>query len=130
MAERTDMRTASQRGTARPEVLISTGLVCAFFLTMGIAFLSFRHSHDSAHARADLRRLLPAADDYFAYHGTYRGMTLAALRSNYDAELPTARYKLRAAAAGDYCVETTVGGTTWHLSGRAGDPARGACYQA
>ncbi len=53
-------------------------------------------------------------------------MTLTTLRSEYE-ELPTARYRLRAAASNAYCVETTSGGGTWHLIGTAGEIARGGC---
>ncbi len=53
-------------------------------------------------------------------------MTLTTLRSEYE-ELPTARYRLRAAASNAYCVETTSGGGTWHLIGTASEIARGGC---
>jgi hypothetical protein len=43
MVEPIDSKTASQRGAVRTEVLLSAGLVCAFFLMMAIAFVSFRY---------------------------------------------------------------------------------------
>jgi hypothetical protein len=54
-------------------------------------------------------------------------MTLATLRSEYDEELPTARYRLRTAASNAHCVETTSGGGTCNLIGTAGEIARGGC---
>jgi hypothetical protein len=83
-----------------------------------------RHRHDAA-ARATVTRAAEAAESFGADRGSFAGVTAAAL-SRYDDTLADAHVRIVASAA-LYCVESTVGGRTWHLARPAGDVARGAC---
>jgi hypothetical protein len=84
-------------------------------------------SGDADHfdAEGNVRAVIPAVEAYYADHGTYAGMTLARLRSTYDATL--AGVRIVRAGARTYCVESTVGGTTASKHGPAADITLSGC---
>ena len=118
---------ARERAAVRPELMLTAVLICAFAGLVGFEYQSYQAGQEAARARADLRRILPAADDYFADHGTYGGMTLERLRTGYDRGLHTSRYELRTASSNGFCVEATTGAQTWHASGPSDEIAHGSC---
>jgi type II secretory pathway pseudopilin PulG len=118
---------ARERAAVRVELMLTAALICAFAGLVGFEYTSFRAGQEAARSRTDLRRILPAADDYFADNGTYRGMTLERLRAGYDTGLPTSRYALRTASADGFCVETVTGTQRWHASGPSDEIAHGRC---
>jgi Tfp pilus assembly protein PilE len=116
-----------ERFRTSPELLVVAVLLGAFVAVIGPAYVRFEGQRNASHARAELRRIQPAVDDYFADHGTYEGMTLAKLRAGYDLSILPERYVLARARAGDYCIQASSGGQTWHAEGPAGELRRGAC---
>jgi hypothetical protein len=70
-----------------------------------------------------VRMAIPALEAYNADHGTYKGVTLAALRS-YDMGVTGVRI-VRATAA-SYCLEST-GPNPFHKVGAGGEILPGAC---
>jgi hypothetical protein len=79
---------------------------------------------DSAGAEANVRAAIPAIEAYYADHGMYRRATLRALRE-YDAGV--ARVRIISATRGSYCIESTVGGATYHKQGPAAAIVSGSC---
>ena len=70
-----------------------------------------------------VRAAIPALEAYNADHGTYKGVTLGALRS-YDAGVSGVR--IVRATATSYCLESTGSGA-FHKTGSAGEILPGAC---
>jgi hypothetical protein len=79
---------------------------------------------DSAGAEANVRAAIPAIEAYYADHGTYRRATLRALQG-YDAGV--ANVRIISATRGSYCIESAVGGATYHKQGPAAEIASGSC---
>jgi hypothetical protein len=75
---------------------------------------------------ADLRASIPSVEAYFSDHGTYAGMTLDKLRSNYDSSID-ANVEIVSAGAETYCVQATRGGQTWFKAGPSAQIAQGSC---
>lgn len=89
------------------------------------SYVTIRNRDSDSAARAQLRQAGDAADVYRAEHGSYAGMTPAALRRQ-DPRLSASNYRV-SVGRGTYCLETTVRGRTWHLVAPAGDLRRGGC---
>jgi hypothetical protein len=70
-----------------------------------------------------VRAAIPALEAYNADHGTYRGVTLGALRQ-YDMGVTGVR--IVRATATSYCLESTGSGA-YHKVGAAGEIVAGAC---
>jgi hypothetical protein len=79
---------------------------------------------DSAGAEANVRAAIPAIEAYYADHATYRRATLRALQQ-YDAAVADVR--IVSATRGSYCIESTVGGSTYHKRGPGAEIVPGSC---
>jgi hypothetical protein len=76
-------------------------------------------------AMADVRSAIPDMEAYYSDHSSFRGTTLAALRS-YDSGVPRT-ISVVTATAENYCIESNVDGTTASVSGPGGTVKPGAC---
>ena len=78
-----------------------------------------------ATARSNLRTAMPAIEAYRADSGTYSGMTLAALQSQYSPGIEG----IVVVSANDvgYCVSATSGGPTWFKARPDGSITKTAC---
>jgi hypothetical protein len=76
-------------------------------------------------AAAYVRAAVPALEAYNADHGSYVGVSLGALQRDYDAGVQNVTF-VRADRS-TYCVESTVGTTTYKKDGPAGDITPGRC---
>jgi type IV pilus assembly protein PilA len=103
-------------------VIIIIGILLAIAVP---SYLGFRGRAAEAAAKADVRAALPTVEAYFADHGTYAGMDLAALQAidaNVDV-VPTVP-----AGGATYCIAATESGATWKITGPGTtDPETGAC---
>ena len=90
------------------------------------SYITVRDRSSDSAARAQLRQAGEAADAYRAEHGSYTGMSPAAL-SRFDEELGTSGYRVETVRAKTYCLEAAVRGRTWHLSAPTGNLRQGAC---
>jgi Tfp pilus assembly protein PilE len=90
------------------------------------SYLTMQARHSDSAARTHLRQAGEAAEEYRADHGSYGGMTSAAL-GRQNSELSPSKYRVMSVSNGTYCLETTVRGRTWHLVAPAGDMRRGSC---
>jgi Tfp pilus assembly protein PilE len=102
---------------------VMTAIVVAIALA---SYLTIRDRDSDSTARAHLRQAGEAAEEYRADHGSYGGMTSAAL-GRQNSELAPSRYRVMSVSNGTYCLETTVRGRMWHLVAPAGDVRRGGC---
>jgi len=80
-------------------------------------------SHDS---QSTLRTAVPAIEAWYADHGTYAGMTLNKLRTQYDYGI-SLDLKIVRATKKAYCAESTVAGETWSYVGPTRGLAAGPC---
>jgi hypothetical protein len=78
-----------------------------------------------ATAESNLSGAVSAASQYQTEHGGYTGMSTGSLRT-YDAAL-SGNVKVQSAAAGGYCIESTVDGTTVSVRGPNGSYVVGPC---
>ncbi len=103
-------------------VIIIIGILLAIAVP---SYLGFRDRANDAAAKANVRTALPAVEAYYADFGTYATMTLAALK------LVDQNVKIDGnptVTATTYCIQSTVGGQTWKISGPgATEPAEAAC---
>jgi type IV pilus assembly protein PilA len=90
------------------------------------SYLTIRDRDSDSAARGHLRQAGEAAEEYRADHGSYTGMSPAAL-GRQDSRLAPSDYRVTSLGRGTYCLQTTVRGRTWHLVAPAGDLRRGSC---
>ena len=72
-------------------------------------------------AQSNLQAAGPAAQAYFAEHGTYEGLTL----TSYDASAGS--IAVVRADASSYCLQTAVGTQVFSVTGPGGSVVAGAC---
>ncbi len=72
-------------------------------------------------AQSNLEAAGPAAQAYYAEHGTYEGLTL----TSYDASAGS--IAVASADATSYCLQTVVGTQVFSLRGPGGSVIPGAC---
>jgi hypothetical protein len=73
-----------------------------------------------------LRTAIPAIEAWNFDHGTYAGMTLNKLRTQYDYGI-SLDLKIVRATKKAYCIESTVAGETWSYAGPARGLTAGRC---
>jgi hypothetical protein len=83
-------------------------------------------SEEASSAQSNLRNSVPAIEAWYADHGTYAGMTVDKLRTQYDYGI-SLDLKIVRATKKAYCVESSVAGETWSYVGPARGFASGGC---
>jgi hypothetical protein len=81
-------------------------------------------------AQTNVRAAIPAIEAWNADHGTYKGMTVGALNSEYDRTIGDSVRLVGPLTNDMYCVESSVGSATWHKAGPAGIVDSGFCADA
>ena len=110
-------------------VIIIIGILMAIAVP---SYLGFRDRANNSAAKANVRAALPSVEAYYASDvadgggaGTYTGMTVAKLQA-IDANISLDGEPV--VAAQTYCIDSTVGGKTWKISGPGNTtPTAGAC---
>jgi len=90
------------------------------------ATVTYSSAGDASVALANLRASIPAVEAWYADHGTYAGMAVDKLRTQYDYGIAL-DLKIVRATKKAYCVESTVAGETWSYVGPARGLAPGRC---
>ena len=103
-------------------VIIIIGILLAIAVP---SYLGFRGRAADSSAKANVRAALPAVEAFYADNGTYEGMTVEALQAiDQNVNLDGAPV----VAAATYCIDSTVSGSTWKISGPGvTTAASGAC---
>jgi prepilin-type N-terminal cleavage/methylation domain-containing protein len=101
-------------------------VVMAILTAIAFGFSSgARERADDATARANIRTAVPAIEAYRADAGSYAGMTVASLQSQYSPGIKG--ITVVSASASGYCVSATAGGASWFKAGPAGPITRTTC---
>jgi hypothetical protein len=103
-------------------------LLTGCFYLPGVSGSDSSGSSGSAAAESNVRSAIPAIEAWYADHGTYAGITLAALRTTYDAGLPDV--VIVKADAKTYCIESAVGDVSYFKAGPAANVFEGHCGDA
>jgi type IV pilus assembly protein PilA len=113
-------RLASDEGFTLIELLVVI-VILGILLAIAVpSYLGFKTRAEKSAAKANVRAAMPAVEAYYADNGVYNAaMTQAKLKTSYDAGL-----KLSAdpviVSANSYCIKSTVGASTAHVTGPAG----------
>jgi hypothetical protein len=78
-------------------------------------------------AQSNVRAAIPAIEAWHAEHGTYGGMTVPALNSEYDRTIGDSIRLVGPLTKDMYCVESSAGTATWHKAGPGGLVEGGFC---
>jgi hypothetical protein len=90
------------------------------------AYNELKQRSNESDAQANVRAAVPGLEAYNADHGVgYDGVTLTKLQQSYDSGIKDVT--IVRASASSYCVQSTVGSTTYHKEGPAGDIVSGPC---
>jgi len=85
-----------------------------------------REAMNESAAQAHVRAAVPGLEAYNAdHHAGYAGATLQHLRASYDAGILDV--DIVQAKPLTYCIQSTVGSSTYHKAGPAGDILPGPC---
>ena len=103
-------------------VIIIIGILLAIAIP---SYLKFKDRANNSAAQANVRASIPGMEAYSADHNGYTGATSAVLQASYDAGIKKIRVKT--ATATSYCVDSTVGASTWKKAGPSADITTGAC---
>ena len=103
-------RLRSEKGFTLIELLVVMIILAILTASAIPSYLSFKDRANRAAAGADVRSLIPSVESYFSDNGTYSGMTVSYLKTNYDQAIDISTYTFGAASnqtATSYCVQAT-----------------------
>jgi type IV pilus assembly protein PilA len=110
-------------------VIIILGILLAIAIP---SYLSFKSRANDSAAKANVRAAIPAVEAYNADNagtgssGGYYGLDQSALLK-YDSALTASVIHISAANSVSYCIDSTVGQSTWKKAGPGAAIATGAC---
>ena len=104
-------------------VLVIIGILLAIAVP---SYLGFKDRANKKAAAADVRAAIPTAEAYYSDNNTYVGMTTGNMKA-IDSGLSTAISKLSNLTATTYCIQATVGGFNYKVSGPGGTVTNGVC---
>ena len=110
-------RLAREEGFTLIELLVVIVIIGILLAIAVPSYLGFKDKANEKAAGANVRAAVPSVEAYYAENGTYAGMTLANL-DDIDSGIkitdPSVTPGAAAQTANTYCIQSTVGGKTWH----------------
>ena len=103
-------------------VIIIIGILLAIAIP---SYLKFKDRANTSAAEANVRAAVPGMEAYSADHNGYTGVDSAVLQASYDAGIK--HIHVAQASVTTYCIDSTVGPSTYHKSGPAADIVTGPC---
>ena len=104
-------------------VLVIIGILLAIAVP---SYLGFKDRANKKAAAADVRAAIPTAEAFYSDNNTSVGMTTGAMKS-IDSGLAKAIDKVSGLSATGYCIQATVGGFHYKVSGPGGTVTSGTC---
>lgn len=115
MLERIRGHLSGERGFAGVEMLIVVGVLGVVLGVAVPSYMGLRGGSADGDTKASLRAALPAADAYFADHGSFAGLdSTDLLRIDPRVSVTVA---VTAASKRSYCLTESVNGKTWSVRG-------------
>ena len=105
-------------------VIIILGILMAIAIP---SYLGFKDRANKSAAQANVRSAVPGVEAYAADHNGYVGVTLAKLQASYDAGIKNITFSSTAPTATTYCIESSVGASTYSKNGPGADIVTGGC---
>lgn len=101
-------------------------VVLAILIAVAFGFSKgARERASDATARANIRTAVPAIEAYRTDAGTYAGMTLPALQTQYSPGV--AGITVVSAGPSTYCINASVDGASWYKAGPGAQITQTAC---
>jgi type IV pilus assembly protein PilA len=106
MLDKLRKRLRSEKGFTLIELLVVM-IILAILTAIAIpSYLSFKDRANKSAAGADVRSIIPSIESYFSDNGTYSGMTVSNLKTNYDQAINLSTYTLGTGLSSThYCVK-------------------------
>jgi type IV pilus assembly protein PilA len=103
---RSDMRQRlrSEKGFTLIELVVVMAILLILTAVAVPSYLGFADRANKNAAGADLRAAVDSVEAWNSDHGTYSGMTVAALKASYDQSLDASIVSLGRLSATTYCV--------------------------
>ena len=97
-------RSSSESGFTMVELVVVMAILLTLSALVIPSYLGFADRANRNAAAADLRAAVDSVEAWHSDHGTYTGMTVAALEASYDQSLDASILSLGALSATTYCV--------------------------
>ena len=104
MSSTTRQRLRNESGFTLIELVVVMAILLTLSALVIPSYLGFGDRANKTAAAADMRAAIDSVEAWHSDHGTYAGMTVAALKASYDQSLEASILSLGALSATNYCV--------------------------
>jgi len=116
-------RLRSEQGFTLIELVVVMLILIILTAIVVPSYLGFRERANKSAAGADVRSAVASVEAWHSDHGTYSGMTVAALRASYDLSLSASVISLGTLSTTTYCVMAKSPNDSTKTAAKAGPDA-------